>query len=372
MESDKLLYSGLLVLAAGLLHLLSRLAVKRLQRGESILPAALDRWFKPAESGRYGELLWIHLCVMLCIWVAVGLTILYWLGWQDASSALLRRLVDAGFDLAGIHIVPARIVMGLLVGATLIGAARQLRTQLGQVWLAKSKWDTSARESVATLAGYAAMVVAVLVGLGVAGFNLTNLAIVAGALSVGIGFGLQNIVNNFISGLILLSERPVRRGDYVRVGSVEGEVRQIHIRATEIETLDRVSVIVPNSELIASAVHNWRLRDPYIRVVISVGVAYGSDTEKVRRLLTEIGVAHPLTLPNGTPGVPDTHVYFVGFGDSSLNFELRTFIRDVNKRGSVASDLRFAIDAAFREHGIVIPFPQRDVWMKSDASQPTG
>ncbi len=308
---------------------------------------------------------WAHVSLALSIWVAAALGLLWIWGAEERATAIATRLLDAGFNVAGITFVPVRIVVGILLATVLMRLVRHLRDRLGTNWLARSQWDTAARESMATLFGYAGMVIAVLAGLGFAGFNLTNLAIVAGALSVGIGFGLQNIVNNFVSGLILLSERPVRRGDYVRVGDVEGEVRKVHIRATEIETLDRVSVIVPNSELIANPVHNWRLRDPYIRVVIRVGVAYGSDTELVTKTLREIGVSHQHTLPDNTPGVPDTHVFFTDFGDSSLMFELRTFIRDVNKRGVVASDLRFAIDRAFREKNITIPFPQRDIWMRN-------
>lgn len=355
-----------MVLFAALLHLSLRHALRRLQAGRAALPPRLQAWFAPAGDGASGELRVIHLSLMLVLWSAVVLLLLHWWGWQDRSADILRRLVDAGFTVAGFHLVPVRILLGIMLAAILLAGARRLRRQLADVWLLRSSWDAAARNSVATLAGYLAMVLAILIGLGVAGFNLTNLAIVAGALSVGIGFGLQNIVNNFISGLILLSERPVRRGDLIKVGDIEGEVRDIHIRATEIETFDRISVIVPNSELISQAVQNWRLRDPYIRIVIRVGVAYGSDIEKVKALLLEVGQAQPSSLPAGTPGVPDAHVIFADFGDSALIFDLRVFIRDVFQRARVASDIRFAIDASFREHGITIPFPQRDVWMKSD------
>lgn len=359
-----------LLLAATLVHVLSLWFVRWLQRSRGPLAMRVAKAFTPAPDGRIAELYWIHFSLMALMWPALLLLELRLFGLQERSAELLDYLVEGGFTFAGFKIVPVRIVLGLFVAAVLVSLARRLRVTLIRVWASREGGDVAARESVATLVGYAGMVVAVLFGITVAGFNLTNLAIIAGALSVGIGFGLQNIVNNFVSGLILLGERPVRRGDYVQVGTIEGEVRNVHIRATEIETLDRVTVLVPNSELISQPLHNWRLRDPYIRIVIPVGVAYGSDVRLVERLLVELGFAHPLTLPAGTPGVPDTHVYFTGFGNSSLDFELRTFIRDVNKRGKVASDLRFAIDAAFREHGITIPFPQRDVWMRGgdDAS----
>ncbi len=334
------------------------------------LAHALSRWLllkrKSTAANAGAENAWVHVSLALTLWSGTALGLLWIWGAENRAQDLAVRFYDAGFSLAGVKIVPVRILVGVLLAAVMIRVIRHLRHHLGNTWLRGSQWEPAARESIATLFGYAGTVVAVLAGISVAGFNLTNLAIVAGALSVGIGFGLQNIVNNFVSGLILLSERPVRRGDYVRVGNVEGEVRKVHIRATEIETMDRISVVVPNSELIANPVHNWRLRDPYIRIVIPIGVAYGSDTELVSKTLREIGRDHPLTLPDNTPGVPDTHVYFTDFGDSALMFELRTFIRDVNKRGSVASDLRFTIDRAFREKGITIPFPQRDVWMKTD------
>ncbi len=351
---------------AALLHTLSFLLIRRLPRLQATWAQRVTATLQLRPGQRMSELVWLHWSLMCVLWFAAGLLSLRALGMEQVASDVLKHVAQAGFNVAGIHIVPVRLVFGVMLAVVLISIARVLRGVLERRLVKVRHFDTATSESVSTMLGYVGFVFAILVGLSAAGFNMTNLAIVAGALSVGIGFGLQNIVNNFVSGIILLSERPVRRGDYVRVGSVEGEVRKIHIRATEIETLDRVSVVVPNSELISTAVYNWRLRDPFTRVVISVGVAYGSDTELVRDLLVQVGLAHEATLPLNTPGVPDTHAYFVSFGDSSLNFELRTYIRDVNLRGRVGSDLRFAIDKVFREHGVVIPFPQRDVWMKSD------
>ncbi len=354
---------------AAVLHVLSFLLIRRLPRLQASWAQRLTAALQLRPGQRMSELVWLHWSLVFLLWCAAGVMSLQALGMQRVASDVLSRLASAGFNVAGINVVPVRVVFGVMLAVALISVARMLRVLIERRLVKVRQFDTSTSESVATILGYIGFSLAVLIGLSAAGVNLTNLAIVAGALSVGIGFGLQAIVNNFVSGLILLSERPVRRGDYVRVGTVEGEVRKIHIRATEIETLDRVSVVVPNSELISSAVYNWRLRDPFIRVVISVGVAYGSDTELVRDLLVTVGLAHEATLPKATPGVPDTHAYFVGFGDSSLDFELRTYIRDVNLRGRVGSDLRFAIDKAFRENGVVIPFPQRDVWMKGDVGK---
>jgi small-conductance mechanosensitive channel len=220
-----------------------------------------------------------------------------------------------------------------------------------------------ARDAVVTITGYIMFVIALLAGLSAAGFDFGNVAIVAGALSVGIGFGLQNIVNNFVSGLILLFERPVRKGDWIAVGATEGIVKEIQIRSTRIQTFDRSDVIVPNSELISNQVTNWVLSNRSGRAIIPVGVAYGTDTEKVRNVL--LAIAEENENVNKTGVFPKPVVLFRAFGESSLDFELRVFLRDIDNRLSVISELNFAIDKAFREEGIEIPFPQRDLHVKS-------
>jgi len=195
-----------------------------------------------------------------------------------------------------------------------------------------------------------------------AGVDFSGLALIAGALSVGIGFGLQNIVNNFVSGLILLFERPIKRGDWIVVGNTEGYVKKISVRSTIIQTFDWSDVIVPNSELISSQVTNWMLYNIYGRVIVPVGVAYGSDTGLVKELMLEVANSHPRVITDGS--VPEPLVLFKEFGDSSLNFELRCFIRDIDYRIRTRSDLNFAIDAIFRKNGVEIPFPQRDVHVR--------
>jgi small-conductance mechanosensitive channel len=205
--------------------------------------------------------------------------------------------------------------------------------------------------------------IALLVGMSVAGFDFSNIAIIAGALSVGIGFGLQNIVNNFVSGLIILFERPIRKGDWIVVGATEGHVKEIKIRSTRIETFDRSDVIVPNSEIISNQVTNWILSSQSGRTSIPVGVAYGTDVEKVRDILLAIAEKNTSVVKSGL--VPQPVVLFREFGDSSLNFELRVFLYDIEDRLKVISEINFAIDKAFREQGIEIPFPQRDLHVKS-------
>ena len=298
----------------------------------------------------------------------------YWLlgVWQasPADTAALRDLWSSGFQVGAINIVPSRLVSALVALVILVAIARWLKRQLDERWLTRTKLDAGARQSIVSLTGYVIVGAAILLALSMAGLEFQNLAIIAGALSVGIGFGLQNIVNNFVSGLILLFERPVRPGDWIVVGSTEGYVKKVAIRYTQIRTFDRADVLVPNSELISNQVTNWMLNDPFGRVIVPVGVAYGSDTRKVRDILLKAAKEHPLVMSND-PRVPTPTVFFTGFGDSSLNFDLRCMIQQVDYRLSVRSDLLFAIDDAFREAGIEIPFPQRVVHMPvSDPAPP--
>ena len=210
--------------------------------------------------------------------------------------------------------------------------------------------------SIRIAIGYVGIAIAAVIGASVAGLNLSNLALVAGALSLGIGFGLQNIVNNFVSGLILLAERPFKVGDWVVTGSTQGFVRHISVRATEIETFQRQSVIVPNSEFINTPVGNWTHSNTLGRTEIAVGVSYDADPRQVISILEEIGATNKSVLHNPAPTV-----VFTGFGASSLDFELRVFVSDVLSGITVASDLRLQIFERFKKEGIEIPFPQSDV-----------
>lgn len=200
----------------------------------------------------------------------------------------------------------------------------------------------------------------VLIGLSMAGklvgVDMSSFAIVVGFLSVGIGFGLQNITSNFISGLILLIERPISVGDLVEVEGHIGRVLDIRMRATLINTLDNVAIIVPNSLFIQNKVVNWSHGDLRIRLHAGVGVAYGSDLELVRETLLQVAREHQEVLERPVP-----EVRFISFGDSSLNMDLLAWIANPGRQYIVQSELNFAIDAAFRKAGISIPFPQRDL-----------
>ena len=259
--------------------------------------------------------------------------------------------------------MPAQIIGGILVFAALLIVIGWIKRWIDRRWLQHIVIERGAREALITLFGYVAFVIALLVGLTQAGVDLRGLAIVSGALALGIGFGLQEIANNFVSGLILLFERPIRTGDFVTVGETEGFVRKISIRATEIETLDNQNMLVPNSELVSGRVTNWVLRDPYGRLRVNVGVAYGSDITLVRDILEQVAREHSEVITDGRAPAP--RALFMGFGDSSLDFELRCRINRIERRFTVASDLNFAIDREFREAGISIPFPQRDLHVVS-------
>lgn len=313
--------------------------------------------------------LWIGR-LLLAIAIVVGFTHWLLITWSIPHSEInaIGAYFTDGFSVGAITIVPSKIITAIMAFFLFLTLARWLRNQLSERWLQRTRLDSGAKESIVSLTTYAIVGLALVIALGMAGVDFQNVAIVAGALSVGIGFGLQNIVNNFVSGLILLFERPVKPGDWVEVGSTEGYVKKISIRYTLIQTFDRADVMVPNSELISSQVTNWMLRDSMGRVIVPVGVAYGSDTKLVREILYRVAANHAFVLVNDWR-VHGPKVLFIGFGDSALEFEIRCFIKDIDYKLSVRSDLLFAIDEEFRNAGIEIPFPQRVVHMPN--SEPT-
>ena len=220
--------------------------------------------------------------------------------------------------------------------------------------------DIGVRDSIKRLMHYSLVLIGFTIALSIAGIELEKFAILVGALGVGIGFGLQNIVNNFISGLILLFERPVKVGDTINIDDQWGTITKIGLRSTIFETLDRSEIIVPNSDLISQKVTNWTLSSKVSRIVLPVGVAYGSPLEKVLDILLDVAKKHPDIL-----SYPETSAIFTGFGDSSIDFELRVWIMDVKQRLRIKSEIGIAIDHAFKDAGITIPFPQRDLHLRS-------
>jgi len=230
-------------------------------------------------------------------------------------------------------------------------------TQAFQRWLdtrflPTTRLDSGLRNSIRTIVGHLGWILAAVFAFGYAGLDLSSIAIVAGALSVGIGLGLQGIVNNFVSGLILLAERPIRAGDWIVVGAEEGIVKRINVRATEIETFDRATVIVPNSSLITGPVKNMVLHDRSGRAVVKVGVSKDSDPAVVRDILRQIAKDHPLVL-----SFPEPWVQFTDFDAKALHFELGCYVSDNGKAGTVRSDLRFRCFEEFARHNIQLPAP---------------
>ena len=315
------------------------------------------------KNNKVPGLIWIRFLTTITIWGSFAILLISTLDYSGSVIQYIKSYLISGFNIGDFRIVPGKILSALLVFGTIIIFSGWIRSQLENNWLKMTSMAQGARDALVTITGYVMFLVAVMAGLSTAGFAFGNIAIVAGALSVGIGFGLQSIVNNFVSGLIILFERPIRKGDWIAVGNTEGIVKDIQIRSTRIQTFDRCDVIVPNSELISNQVTNWVLSSKSGRATIPVGVAYGTDTEKVRETLLSIAEENNHIVKTGT--VPKPVVLFREFGDSSLNFELRVFLHDVEDRLSVISEINFAIDKAFREQGIEIPFPQRDLHVKS-------
>ncbi len=291
--------------------------------------------------------------------------------WQltPGSSAGLAYRLSQPFQIGDISLVPSKLFLGLVIFLVFWMIARVLQRSATNLLVTRDAASRGARQSFITLLSYVFITIGFLVSLSATGLDLSNIAIIAGALSVGIGFGLQNIVSNFISGIILLFERPIRPGDWIRVGTTEGYVRKVQIRSTIIETFDRAEVMVPNSDLLSNQVVNLTLSDGIGRVIIPVGVAYGSNTKKVREIILRVAKDHPQVIQND-PGITPPRVLFRDFADSSLLFELRCFVKNVDYRLVVESDLRYAIDDAFRAENIEIPFPQRVVYMHQAAQEP--
>ena len=227
--------------------------------------------------------------------------------------------------------------------------------------LSGSHVDVGVRHAVGAIVRYVVVSLGLIVILQTAGINLSTLTVLFGALGVGVGFGLQSITNNFVSGIILLLERPIKVGDRIEVGEVHGDVVNISPRATTIVTNDNIAIIVPNADFISSKVVNWSYTNRDVRFNFPVGVSYSSDPEQVRIVLLNVARAHPGVLKD-----PPPTVLFHEFGDSSLNFILRVWTREFATIPSVLrSELNLAISRAFKEQGIEIPFPQRDIHIRS-------
>ncbi len=266
---------------------------------------------------------------------------------------------NAPLPAVSLSLVQIFLLIALLIAVFWISS--RTKRFLFNRFLVNSGLDRALQYAIAQIISNAVLVVGVLIVLENTGIHLGALAVFAGAVGVGVGFGLQNIASNFISGLVILAERPITIGDRVEVAGITGQVQQIRARSTVIRTNDNITMIVPNTKFIDSPVTNWTYGDPRVRFRIPVGVAYGSDIAKVREALLAAGRENPNTLKDPAPSV------FLGkFGDNSIDFELVVWSSEMSARPSrYRSDLNFAIDQKFREAGIEIAFPQRDLHIRS-------
>lgn len=335
---------------------------------------ALRRLLPPAENGELAELprtFYVLLAGTLAI-ARIGL----WLGVILYITNLFPVTRQWGYSVANI------LVTSLTSPLLTLGRSQYSITNLvilaamllGMVILSKAATDLikfrilqrtgvtrGAQEAVTIIIRYSLLFIGSLVLLQVWGLDISSLTILASALSVGIGFGLQDIAKNFGSGLVLVFERPIQAGDFVEVGGFQGTVERIGARSTLIRTLDQVSIIVPNSRFLEQEVINWSHDNPISRIHLAVGVAYSSDVGVVRSVLLESASGHPRVLSTPAP-----QVFFKGFGDSSLDFELLVWTAEPSKQLPLKSDLYFRIEELLRQHQIEVPFPQRDLYIRTD------
>ena len=307
------------------------------------------------------EFLILKVCLQIMIF-AIGI---YLIGeTMDFATYFIESLFIQllnGIHFADLTIYPVKILSGIILYCLLFLIFRGISTSIIRHHQFEDEEETQV--AFASILTYVGFMSALIVGLMIAGFNFTGLAIVAGALSVGIGLGLQSIVNNFVSGLILLIEKPIRPGDRISVDGAEGFVKKISIRSTQITTPSREDIIIPNSELITRRVTNYMYSDKHCMVTCEIGVAYNSDTHLVKDTLLTIANLHDDVVKTGRI---KPIVLFKSFADSNLIFHLLCVIKDVNKKQIVKSDLHFAIDEAFRKHNISMAYPHRDIHLSWD------
>jgi potassium efflux system protein len=341
--------AGMLVLA--ILHVAIRAIVPEPSERPSGMSAIIEQRFNLDDFGR-AQLARVQRLLLNALLFAVGVPLLL-LSWGLSGPEIMSwvRAALFGFEVGGVRISLARILVALALFVALLGATRFVQRWLASGALAQGRMEAGLANSIYTGAGYVGFAVAALAAISYAGFDITSLAIVAGALSVGVGFGLQSIVNNFVSGLILLVERPIKVGDWVALKEGEGYVRRISVRSTEIETFGRASLIVPNSELITQTVVNLTHRNLLGRLTIRVRISYQADPEKALHVLQKVVESNTAILRHPPPVVA-----LDSFGEQALEYSVRVHLADINRSLGTQTELRIAIFKALHEAGIDMPY----------------
>ena len=301
-------------------------------------------------------------------WLERGLSVLavgFWaalvcgqLGLLTPATAVVKQVLGAGVNVGALSVsVGDVLVFAITVWFSFL-LARWVQVILQEDVFSRVRTSRGVPYAVSNLARYSVICLGFLVGLSAAGVEVTKLAVVAGGLGVGIGFGLQNVVNNFVSGLILLFERPIDVGDTIELADTSGTMKRIGIRASVIRTFDGAEVIVPNGMLISDKVTNWTLSDRRRRVDLNVGVEYGTPAKRVIDLLVDVAKANPKVIRD-----PEPVAFFENFGDSSLDFKLRAWFDADSSTNiyTIHSDIAVAVQQALEDAGIGVPFPQRDL-----------
>lgn len=287
--------------------------------------------------------------------------------WEELFSYIQQILNFQLFSVSGAPVTVSSIIIFLLLITLFIMLGIAARRTLTRRVLKRFNIDSGISYTLSRISQYLIISIGALISFNIVGIDLSSLTVIFGLLSVGIGFGLQNVTSNFISGLIILFERPINVGDRVVVSDIEGDITEINIRSTMVRTVNNISIIVPNSEFVSKDVINYSHGDPTYRLDISVGVSYGSDLDKVLKALKEVADNSDSVMRK-----PEAEVHLIEFGESSWNMQLRAWIKDVKDYPRVRNELNQAIVRTFRTYDIEIPYPQRDLHMRSSDSFPVG
>lgn len=357
----RLLYSGLTITFIAFCTSLLILGIQKIYTLAITSPQNknIRYLFGFREQGNFTEFLILKLALQVIVIASGCYLIGQSMGFVSFYVDLLYAPLLNGIVFSNFTIYPARIIFGMIIFCLLFLISRILSAAISRHYQFEQEEDTQV--AVASILNYIGFTIALIAALLTAGFNFTGLAIVAGALSVGIGLGLQSIVNNFVSGLILLIEKPIKPGDRINVDGVEGTVKKIRVRSTQIITPQREDIIVPNSDLVTRRVTNYMYTDKYLSIFCQVHVAYNSDVKLVNELLLQAAYSHDDVIKTGRQ---KPNILFKGFGDHALIFQLWCLIRDANKKSIISSDLNYAIFKLFNEHQVVMPMPQQTVFLQ--------